>query len=103
MTRLSRIFQVYLLSLLSLFAVMLVHAARTRRAAGPALREKSRLVRQLELTDLCLCTEASYTRHLSQADFHTEFQDHPVCLEHFPSGSFLEPPPHLRRMHGQLD
>jgi hypothetical protein len=65
--------------------------------------EKQRLVRRLELTDLCLSTEASYTRHLSQADFHTAFQDHPLSLEHFPSGSILQPPPHLRRTHGQLD
>jgi hypothetical protein len=103
MTRRSRLFQVYLLFLLALFGLMWVHAARARGAAGPALQEKLQLVRRLELTDLCLCTEASYTRHLSQADLHTAFQDHPLSLEHFPSGSFLKPPPHLRRTHGQLD
>jgi hypothetical protein len=103
MTRRSRLFQVYILCLLAVFVLMLVHASLTRAAAGPGVREKTRLVRQLELTDLCLSTEANYTRHLSQADFHTAFQDHPVCLEHFPSGAVLEPPPHLRRIHGQLD
>jgi hypothetical protein len=50
------------------------------------------LVRELHLTDLCLFTEARYTRHLSQADWQTPFQDHPAALEHFPSGSLLSPP-----------
>ncbi len=54
------------------------------------------LVRDLHLTDLCLFPEARYTRHLSQADFHAPFQDHPAALEHFPSGSLVPPPPHLR-------
>jgi len=50
------------------------------------------LVSELGLTDLCLFTEARYTRHLSQADWHTPFQDHPAALEHFPSGSLAPPP-----------
>ena len=50
------------------------------------------MVRDLELTDLCLFTEASYTRHLTQADRHTPFQNSPMALEHFPSGSILACP-----------
>jgi len=50
------------------------------------------MVKTLMLTDLCLFTEARYTRHLSQADLNTAFQDHPLSLEHFPSGSFTQPP-----------
>jgi len=96
-------FRAYLLCLLALFGLMWVHAPRARGAAGPALAEKRQLVRRLELTDLCLSTEASYTRHLSLADLHTAFQDHPLSLEHFPSGSILMPPPHLRRKNGHLD
>ncbi len=53
-------------------------------------------VTELELTDLALFTEARYTRHLSQADRHTPFQDHPFAMEHFPSGSLIMPPAHLR-------
>jgi len=102
-TRRSRLFQAYLLCLLGLFGLMWVHAALARAAAGPAIREKRELVRRLELTDLCLSTEANYTRHLSQADLHTAFQDHPLSLEHFPSGSFLNPPPHLRKTNGPMD
>lgn len=65
--------------------------------ADAAVREsrlavESRLVAELGLTDLCLSTEARYTRHLSQADLFAAFQDHPHALEHFPSGSLLLPP-----------
>lgn len=49
------------------------------------------LVEKLLLTDLALFTEARYTRHITQADRHTPFQDHPVALEHFPSGSLVQP------------
>jgi hypothetical protein len=31
------------------------------------------------------------------ADFNTPFQDYPLSLEHFPSGSILSPPPQLAR------
>ena len=50
------------------------------------------LVTKLELSDLSLFTEARYTRHLSQSDLHSAFQDHPVSFEHFPSGSLVVPP-----------
>jgi hypothetical protein len=49
-------------------------------------------VRELGLTDLALFTEARYTRNPSQADLHSAFQDHPMALEHFPSGSIQQPP-----------
>ncbi len=65
--------------------------------------EKAEMVRRLELTDLCLFTEASYTRHLSQADLHTPFQDTPMSLEHFPSGSMVEPPSSLRKINEKMD
>lgn len=75
------------------FAGAMVHGAL---ATDDALASNRRLVASLGLTDLCLSTEARYTRHLSQADYHTPFQDHPVALEHFPSGTLIAPPPHLR-------
>ncbi len=75
-----------------------VDAAARRAAAAPAIAEKAALVRALELTDLCLFTEARYTRHPSQADLHTPFQDHPLAFEHFPSGSLLSPPATLREV-----
>ena len=56
------------------------------------IQEKTELVSKLGLTDLCLFTEARYTRHLSQADLFSAFQDHPMSFEHFPSGSLTLPP-----------
>ena len=60
-------------------------------------------VAELELTDLSLFTEARYTRHLTQADLHTGFQDHPFAFEHFPSGSLLAPPDLLENINEPLD
>lgn len=70
-------------------------AALGRAAAAPQVSERAELVRALGLTDLALFTEARYTRHLSQADLHTPFQDHPMALDHFPSGALVAPPAHL--------
>jgi hypothetical protein len=78
--------------LLLLIAATQVHAYLGRATALSDLTAKQAIVAQLGLTDLCLFTEARYTRHLSQADLHTAFQDHPFSLEHFPSGSLLAPP-----------
>jgi hypothetical protein len=103
MTRRTRTFGLFVAGLAALFGAMAAHAVLAARAAGPALRERAALVRRLGLTDLCLSTEANYTRHLALADFHTAFQDHPLALEHFPSGSVLEPSPPLRRDHGRRD
>ena len=65
------------------------HTARERtRSEIPAM---SKLVRALSLTDLSIWTEARYTRHPSQADFFTSFQDFPSSLEHFPAGSVMGP------------
>jgi hypothetical protein len=67
------------------------HAAWQRSMRGPELDRQAALVRRLELTDLCLFTEARYTRHVSLADMHAPFQDHPTALDHFPTGSFFPP------------
>lgn len=44
------------------------------------------------LTDLCVSTEARYTRHPAVSDPVVPFMDHPGAIEHFPSGSFWAPP-----------
>ena len=56
---------------------------------------RAELVRALGLTDLAIWTEARYTRHPSQADFFSAFQDTPGALEHFPAGSVVSPPERL--------
>jgi len=80
---------------LLLFAASLLDAAW--RGNDSALAGSRALVGELGLTDLALFTEARYTRHLSQADRHTAFQDHPLALDHFPSGSLVPPPARLRQ------
>lgn len=79
---------------LYLFAVHPTLAAARhaeRRMAGRTL------VRKLALTDLALFTETRYTRHPSQADRFAAFQDHPMALDHFPSGGMI-PPPEMRKV-----
>ena len=90
--RKSSFFLIYLALNIILVFLIFTHASSEREAALEFLGEKTELVRRLQLTDLCLFTEASYTRHLSQSDFNTPFQDSPMSLEHFPSGSLVAPP-----------
>lgn len=75
--------------------LLLLHPSLSRQRFDRSLTEKKRLVRGLGITDLCLFTEARYTRHLSQADLHSAFQEHPTALDQFPSGSVVSPPPVL--------
>lgn len=85
-------FLLFLLVCAELLAGAFAHAAAERRRRGPEIEVRAALVRRLGLTDLCLFTEARYTRHPSQADLFTPFQEHPGSLEHFPSGSLVAPP-----------
>jgi hypothetical protein len=86
-----------------LIGLMFTHAWLQREADLPLIGHVGAVVAELELTDLALFTEARYTRHPSQADLHSAFQDHPVSLEHFPTGSLVGPPAGLRRSNGELD
>ena len=90
--RKSNLFLIYLIINIILLLLMFTHASLKERADMEFLKEKVEMVKRLELTDLCLFTEANYTRHLSQADLHTPFQDSPMSLEHFPSGSLVPVP-----------
>jgi len=81
---------------LAAFILMFTHAHLQSTHARPGLTEKALLVERLELTDLCLFTDARYARHPSMADLHTPFQDSPMAMEHFPSGTVILPPPHVR-------
>jgi hypothetical protein len=79
---------------LALLTVLLVLSSNMVRTAGQRqMHGKSQLVTVLGLTDLSLWTEARYTRHPSQADFFTAFQDFPAAIEHFPAGSIVAPLP----------
>jgi hypothetical protein len=88
---------------LGLFLLTFADAALQRAEHNATVAANRQLVAQLGLTDLSLFTEARYTRHPSQADLHSAFQDHPLALEHFPSGALLSPPQHLLSRHEDLD
>jgi hypothetical protein len=85
------------------FAATFIDAALLRHRDAPQLAARGALAARLGLTDLALFTEARYTRHPSQADLHSAFQDHPAALEHFPTGSLLPPPASLVSHHERLD
>ncbi|MDK9716662.1 MAG: hypothetical protein OEL57_01995 [Trichlorobacter sp.] len=84
---------------LVLLLLMGIHARTSRISRQTELQERAMLVHRLRLTDLCLFTEARYTRHPAMADLHAPFQDHPSALEHFPSGSLVTPPVTLQRSY----
>ncbi len=101
--RKSNLYLLFLAAGIALLALSFVHASVQTKAGEASLQSTADLVGKLGLTDLCLFTEASYTRHLSQADLHTPFQNGPVSLEHFPSGSLAMPPAVVRKINGKVD
>jgi len=76
-----------------LVAGLWVCAERVKTAEVVELPAGRQLVRSLQLTDFALWSEARYTRHPSQSDWFTPFQDFPSSLEHFPAGSVMGPLP----------
>ncbi len=86
---------VFLMMNIALFVLMIVHSSYSRHHLQPMVAEQAGMVVKYGLTDLCLFTDARYTRHPTMADLNTPFQDYPLSFEHFPSGSLVPPPPHL--------
>lgn len=96
-------FLIFVLGNALLLMLLLLQAHFQTQADLPLLQQIGVVVGHLEITDLCLSTEARYTRHLSQSDWHGPFQDHPLALEHFPTGSIFGPPPTIRKPNEQVD
>lgn len=84
-------------------ALTVLDALRLQTGRAVITAESAALVERLGLTDLVLFTEARYTRHPSQADLQSAFQDHPVAFEHFPTGSLLPPPAGILKAYEHLD
>lgn len=78
-----------------LTGLILAHPLVERQASRQWLDDQRSMVSKLELTDICLFTEAPHTRHPSLADRFTPFQDHPMAISHFPSECLIPPPPHI--------
>lgn len=96
--RKSDVFLGGLAAALGVSVLLYIHSCLAAGDRASALEIRAALVKQYDLTDLCLFTDASYARNPVLTDFITPFQDHPMSLEHFPSGSILSPP--ARRNHG---
>jgi hypothetical protein len=83
---------IFLAVLAVTFTALFPHARYGQATGKQSLDTMSGMVRGLGLSDLCLFTEASYTRNITQTDLRTPFQELPMSLEHFPSGSLMLPP-----------
>lgn len=90
--RKSSIFLLFLGVGLIVLSLAGLQAAYQTGANHRSLADSAEFARIFQVTDLCLSTEARYTRHPSQADWHSPFQSHPLALDHFPSGSVIPPP-----------
>ena len=93
----SSIFLIFTAVNLGLFSLLLMHSRLKPHDALAIQSSCAKAVEELRLTDLCLFTEARYTRNPALADLHSPFQDHPLSFEHFPSGSLVMPSAVIRR------
>jgi hypothetical protein len=78
MARKSSVFLVILAGGLVILSLALLQAAFQTRAERGRLQSEAEFIKNFHITDLCLATEARYTRHPSQADWHSPFQSHPM-------------------------
>lgn len=92
---------IYLFSILSLTILfsgfVAINGFIQKKDYETRIKKCRKVTGELGLTDICLFTEARYTRHLTQADLFSAFQDGPMSFEHFPSGSLVLPPGHLAK------
>jgi hypothetical protein len=97
--RKCHLYLLFTLTLILLLAAMKWHSDLLADSEEAGLSRRREWVGRLGLSDLCLFTDARYTRNPVMADLHTPFQDYPFSFEHFPSGSILSVPPHLKGVH----
>ena len=90
--RKSIIFLLFITICLLLLSGIMLDARRSRERSRGVTADNAEMVHRLLLTDLCLFTEARYTRNPALTDLHSAFQDHPLAMDHFPSGSLVSPP-----------
>jgi hypothetical protein len=85
----AQLFALVVFLLLGLDAALYFHVRFYREPLQRSAAHLSDIVTAgLGLTDLCLATEARYTRHPAVSDPMAPFMDHPGAIEHFPTGSF---------------
>ena len=88
----SKILLIILLLLFIVDGMLYLHADLVTRNLQNERAVQTAAVAGLGLTDLCVATEARYTRHPAVSDPMAPFMDHPGALEHFPTGSFWSAP-----------
>jgi hypothetical protein len=90
--RKSRAFSIFVLLCLSAIFFLGVRSEIAVSRFQSADRAFYEITSALKLTDISFSNDARYTRHPSQADIFSAFQDYPGSIEHFPSGSVTPPP-----------
>lgn len=90
--RKSTFFFAFIALNLTIMAILYIHSRITLSERQILRKDINKIVRTLKLTDMVLSTDARYTRHLTQADLFSAFQDYPGSIEHFPAGSIIPPP-----------
>ena len=88
----SQILLIFLLLLIFVDGTLYLHAKRLGNELKDEQAVQAIAVAGLGLTDLCVATEARYTRHPALSDPMAPFMDHPGAIEHFPTGSFWNAP-----------
>jgi len=84
----SHILLIIILVLFFVDGSLFIHSQKLKEDLQSDQEIQKIAVAGLGLTDLCVATEARYTRHPAVSDPMAPFMDHPGALEHFPTGSF---------------
>ena len=87
----STTFLLFMAINLVLFTLLPLHAHHGQHTSERKENRAASRLKALQVTDLCLVTEARYTRNPALADRHAPFQEHPLAFEYFPSGSLIVP------------
>jgi hypothetical protein len=91
----SHILFIFLLLLITIDGMLFYHSRKMGKEMHDEQAVQAVAVAGLGLTDLCVATEARYTRHPAVSDPVAPFMDHPGAIEHFPTGSVWSPPTNL--------
>lgn len=91
--RQSYFFFAFVATLGLLGSLLTEHTMDKRAEVLSVYGDLQQTVKELGLSDLCLSTEARYTRHPAISDRVVVEMDHPEAIDHFPSTIFWTPVP----------
>ncbi len=87
----STLFAVVVFMLATVAVAISIHGRQRAQGEMGVYALRDNLTREIGLTDICLATEARYTRHPAVTDDIAPFMDYPAAQEHFPTGLFWAP------------